>query len=188
MRFVRFALWKGAGKWCWKGFMWSVQPVWLRWLSSREAAAFHPRLVLEGGRGRQGNWQPSCGIWPTVISERRCQHSLSQGWAIKGGHFLLDERETCPHVFGNLHILLLLLHGMGLAGLAALPGDKEGEKRSFLKKSSIPFAALISISKPVSGAMMHSVRRLNVPSPPPLSVREKMNVSSAIGVPGDAGL
>lgn len=74
------------------------------------------------------------------------------------------------------------------AGLAAQPGDKEGEKRSFLKKSSIPLAALISISKPVSRAMMHLLQRLNVPFPPPLSVREKINVIFWDRSPEDAGL
>lgn len=133
---------------------------------------FIPNWFGGGSWGRQGNWHPSCGICPTVISERRRQHSLRQGWAIKDGHLLLGER-------GNTSARLLKSphpppapswHGTCWAGS---PSRGQGGERKdlFLRSRLSHVAALVSTSKPVSWEMMHSVRRLNVQFPPPLSVK-----------------
>lgn len=67
-------------------------------------------------------------------------------------------------------------------------GTRADRKALFWRSHLYDVAALISIIKLVWWEMMHSVRRINVPFPSPLSVREKMNESSVTGVKEDAGI
>lgn len=147
---------------------------------------FTPNWFWVGGnRGRNRRWSP-------------CLWNLSQQWLVEGGAStasLRVEPSRMATFFWVKHIHSSEISTSCscsfvmwvLLGWEPELGTRVGRKDLFWRSHLSRVAALISLIKSAWWEMMHSVRWINVPFPSPLSVREKMNEPSVIGVK-DAGI